>query len=67
MFIRKEGKRTCRKGGKRLEQKVKERKRRRRDKRIDEEEEGVIYKVNCMDCSKFYIGETKFGIRKRMK
>ena len=31
------------------------------------EEEGVIYKVNCKDCDKVYIGETNFAIEKRIK
>jgi len=44
---------------------VKERK--RRGGRRDEEEEGVIYRVDCKDCKKIYIGETKFTIEKRIK
>ena len=51
------------KSGKSVEQKVKERK--RRGGRRDEEEERVIYKVNCKDFNKVYIGETKFPIEKK--
>ena len=29
-------------------------------------EEGVIYQVNCKDCEKIYIGETKFTMEKRI-
>ena len=48
-IMRKERIKTYRKRGGRLEQKVKERK--RREERTDEEE-GVIYKVNSKDCNK---------------
>ena len=41
--------------------------RKRRGGRRDEEKEGVIYKVNCKDCNKIYIGETKFTIEKKNK
>ena len=30
-------------------------------------EEGVIYQVNCKDCEKIYIGETKFAMKKRIE
>ena len=47
-IIRREEIRTYRKGRKSVEQKVKERK--RRGRRRDEQDQGVIYKVNCKDC-----------------
>jgi hypothetical protein len=48
-----------------LEQKLKERKKKRREEGKDEEE-GVVYRVNYKGCEKIYIGETKFKMGKRI-
>ena len=37
--------------------------RKKKDKE-NEMEEGVIYKVNCKNCEKIYIEETKFRMKK---
>ena len=41
-------------------------KKKEKDKKENEREEGVIYKINCKDCHMVYIGETKFTMEKRV-
>ena len=61
-IMRREGM-TFRKGGEKLERKVKEG---LGMKKEDKEEEGMVYKVKCKDCEKIYIGERKFKVKKRI-
>ena len=44
--------------------KKKKRKKTREGK--DKKEEGAVYQINCKDCDKVYIRETKFKIEKRI-
>ena len=39
--------------------------RKKNDKKNNEE--GVVYKVNCKSCEKIYIGETRFEMKKRIE
>ena len=34
---------------------------------VKKDQSGVVYQVNCIDCEKFYIGETGRMIKTRMK
>ena len=38
---------------------------RKKEDKEGKEEEGVVYKVECKDCDKIYIGETKFNMKKK--
>jgi GIY-YIG catalytic domain. len=49
-----------------LAAKVKKRMQKRKQE-IEDKEEGGVYKIECKDCYKIYIGETKFNIEKRIK
>ena len=59
--------RSSRKGGDKLESKVKESTNNKNTakEQSKKEEEGVIYKIKCKDCHMVYIGETKFTMNKR--
>ena len=39
--------------------------RKKNDKKNNEE--GVVYKVNCKNCEKIYIGETRFEMKKTIE
>jgi hypothetical protein len=53
-IMRREGVGTFRKGGRKLEHKVKERIGKEKHDEKNKEEEGVVYKVNCKKCKKIY-------------
>ena len=65
--MRKEGINIYRKGEEKLEWKGKKKKRTEEKTREsnDNNEEGAVYQINCKECDKIYIGETKFKIGKR--
>ena len=63
-IMRREGIRTFRQGGKKLEYKVKENIEKKKNNEKNKEEEGVVYRVSCKNCNKIYIGETKFKMKK---
>ena len=52
--MRRKGVRTFRKGGRKLEHKVKGRIGKEKDDEKNKEE-GVVYKVNCKNCEKIYM------------
>jgi GIY-YIG catalytic domain. len=39
----------------------------KRKQEEEDTEQGGVYKVDCKECLKIYIGETKFNIEKRIK
>ena len=67
--MRREGIKTYRKGGDKLERKVKESTNNKKEakEQSKKEEEGVIQKIKCKDCHIVYIGETKFTMTKRVQ
>ena len=63
-ILRKDGISIFRKEGEKLQQEAKRRiKKKEKKKKENEREEGLIYKINCKDCVKIYIGETKFTMK----
>jgi len=38
----------------------------KRTKERDRKVEGIVYEINCKDCDKVNIGETKFKLQKRI-
>ena len=66
-ILRREGLNIYRKGGEKLEWKVKKKRMEKKTRESnDNNEEGAVYQINCQECDKMYIGETKFKIGKRM-